>query len=82
MIGLVWIILSLATIVAIDQILLWAERRGWVYWRKTKGRRGGMGEVFSGVEASINPRAEYVQVAKRTKKRDDRSASDPPSVAS
>jgi hypothetical protein len=82
MTGLIWIIVSLAAIVAIDQLLLWAERRGWVYWRKTKGRRGGIDEVFSGVEASINPQAEHVQVAKRTKKREDRSAGDPPSIAS
>ena len=80
--GLIWIIVSAAAIVAADQLLLWAERRGWVYWRKTKGRRGGMGDVFSGVEASMNPRAEHVQVAKQTKRREDRSAGDPPSIAS
>jgi hypothetical protein len=80
--GWIGIIASIAALIAMDQVLLWAERRGWVYWRKTKGRRGGLGEVFSSVEASINPRAEYVQVAKQTKKREDRSAGDPPSIAS
>lgn len=80
--GWIWIIVSIGALVAVDQLLLWAERRGWVYWRKTKGRRGGLGDVFSGVEASINPRAEHVQVAKEAKKREDRSAGDPPSFAS
>lgn len=29
-----------AVVVAADRLLLAAEARGWVYWRRTKGRRG------------------------------------------
>ncbi|MES1156226.1 MAG: hypothetical protein ABUL73_00480 [Alphaproteobacteria bacterium] len=79
-------IFALAAVVlalfAIDQIALWAERRGWIYWRKTKGRRGGVGDVFLGVEAGLNPRADYVVQAKQAKKREDRGAGDPPELNS
>jgi len=67
---------------AIDQLALWAERRGWLYWRKTKRRGGGVGDVFLGVEGNLNPRAEYVAQAKQAKKREDRAAGDPPELNS
>ena len=78
----IWLAAGAAILVALDQLLLWAERKGWVYWRKTKGRRGGIGDAFFGVEASMNPRAEQALEAKQSKKREDRAASDPPSINS
>ena len=79
---LVWISTIVLAVIGLDQALLWAERQGWVYWRKTKGRRDGMGDVFLCVESSLNPRAENVLKAKETKRRDDRAAGDPPSLES
>ncbi|MGA4692486.1 Uncharacterised protein [Rhodococcus rhodochrous] len=46
----------IAVFVVIDRVGLWAERRGWVYWRKRRNGRGGdaggsvlgvMDELFS-----------------------------------
>jgi len=78
----VWLAGGAAILAALDQLLLWAERNGWVYWRKTKGRRGGIGDAFFRVQASVDPRAEQVLEAKQTKKREDRAAGDPPSINS
>lgn len=38
---IIWIVGLIAVAVAIDRLLLGMEARGWLYYRRTKGRRGG-----------------------------------------
>ncbi|MGW1323868.1 DUF6191 domain-containing protein [Streptomyces antibioticus] len=35
-----WILATALVLVLADQVLLWAERRGWIYWRR---RKAGVG---------------------------------------
>lgn len=38
---IIWIVGLIAVAVAIDRLLLAMEARGWLYYRRTRGRRGG-----------------------------------------
>lgn len=49
--------LGILALFAFDQVALWAERRGWIPYRKGKPGKGGIGAVIDGIESSINPAA-------------------------
>ena len=42
---------------AFDQIALWAERRGYIPYRKGRPGKGVLGAVVDGIESSLNPAA-------------------------
>ncbi len=52
-----WIGLGILALFAFDQIALWAERHGWIPYRKGKPGKGGIGAVIDGIESSLNPAA-------------------------
>jgi hypothetical protein len=47
---LYWVLASAVALVVTDRLALWAESRGWVYWRRTKpepsGGSGALGELI------------------------------------
>ena len=44
-----------------DQIGLWMERKGWVYWRHKKpSTRGGIGNSLQELNAILNPSVRHV----------------------
>jgi hypothetical protein len=49
--------LVILALFAFDQIALWAERRGYIPYRKGKPGKGGIGAVVDGIESSLNPAA-------------------------
>lgn len=38
-----WVLVVVAAAVLLDRLALWAEARGWIYWRRTKRSTGGGG---------------------------------------
>lgn len=48
------IILTITAVVAVlcamDRAALWAERRGWIYWRKCKSSANALGAVTLGLQ--------------------------------
>lgn len=52
---LVFAIAVVAVSVALDQLALWAERRGWMYWRKSEGGRDAGGGVFGVMDNLFDP---------------------------
>lgn len=59
-----------AALFAIDRLGLYAERRGWIYWRKVKPSSMG-GALTAGLAEAFQPnRVHYVQEQRREKKRD------------
>lgn len=77
-----WIVGIVAALWALDRLSLWAEAKGWIYYRKTKKRRGGMGDAFMDVSSIINPSASYVREAHEARKKVERreSGDDPPEL--
>jgi len=59
---LVKVVLSVAGLLGIDRLLLWMERRGWVYYRKSKGAgRGAVGYHMLEMSAVFDPGHKVVQ---------------------
>jgi hypothetical protein len=57
------VVLGAAALFALDRLFLWMERRGWVYWRKSK-RRGGGGDVLTGF-GFMDPGTQHLDEARR-----------------
>ena len=64
----------------LDRLLLWMERRGWVYWRKTKRTTGpGMGNALLEIQSLVEPAARHVLEIRREVKEESPQPGDPPS---
>ena len=62
----------------IDRLAIWAEDRGWIYWRRKKAQTGALGAALMELNTFTNPSAEHVVVAKDAKKLEERENDDPP----
>lgn len=76
-----WIISGIAATVliglAVDRLALWAETRGWIYWRRTKPR--GVGSLGY-LEPIFQPSMTHVleeETRERTEAEQDQSGEDP-----
>lgn len=75
---LIWVAAIGATLVAIDRLALWAEERGWIYWRRKKAVTTSLGAILSDLNTVTNPSAQHVVEAKQAKKLEERDNGDPP----
>jgi len=57
-----WILVGIAGLILLDQLGLWMERKGWVYYRKVKPK-GGIGDIFLGGNV-FDPGARHLQEAR------------------
>ncbi len=71
-----WILGIGIALFAFDRVALWAESRGWIYWRRKKAQTGAMSAVFAEMNVIANPSAEHVIVAKEGKKFEERESGD------
>ena len=63
-----------------DRLALWAEERGWIYWRRKKAQSTSIGAILSDLNAVTNPSAQHVVEAKQAKKLEERDNGDPPEI--
>ena len=56
----------------------WAERRGWIYYRKNPGSGGAFGNAFLEVQSIIEPSARHVLEERVKDDREDDENGDPP----
>ncbi|GAA2245435.1 MULTISPECIES: DUF6191 domain-containing protein [Kitasatospora] len=78
----IWAVAAVAGLLLLDQVLLWLERRGWIYWRK---RRAGIGAASTAglmdeLHAFLSPGRQHVAEEKerRLVLRDDDAESGEP----
>ncbi|MFI8976737.1 DUF6191 domain-containing protein [Nocardia asteroides] len=65
--GAVLSVVTFAVAVAgIDRLGLWAERRGWIYWRRTRGTGAGAG-MLSVVDEVVNPASRHTVEERESK---------------
>jgi hypothetical protein len=57
-----WILAGIAGLILLDQLLLWVEAKGLVYYRKVKSK-SSLADVFIGSNV-IDPGARYLQEAR------------------
>ena len=65
---LVWVVGGVVGLLLLDRLGLWAESRGWIYWRKRRGRSLGSG-VLGGMAEVFQPnQVHYVRELKRERR--------------
>ena len=64
---LVTAVAAIAALAAVDQLLLWMERRGWIYWRRRK--RDPRGALLGHIDNVFNPAHEHVVEQQETEER-------------
>jgi hypothetical protein len=66
----------------IDRVALWAEDRGWIYWRMKRAQSSAMSSILISLDVVTNPAAQHVVEAKQAKKLEERDNGDddPPRV--
>ena len=57
----------IAALTAVDQLFLWMERRGWIYWRRRK--RDPRGALLGPIDNVFNPAHEHVVEQQETEER-------------
>ena len=64
---LVTAVAAIAALAAVDQLFLWMERRGWIYWRRRKP--DPRGAVLGPIDNVFNPAHEHVTQQQETEER-------------
>ncbi len=54
-----WGLGAVVALLVLDRIALWAESRGWIYWRR-RSRGGGGGGVFADVYLLFQPSRQHI----------------------
>ncbi|WP_068154326.1 DUF6191 domain-containing protein [Rhodococcus phenolicus] len=76
----VWIALTVLIAVLADRAGLYAERRGWIYWRKRKPEGGGEFGEFGEFETLLSPSFRHIveeQQRQRTSRHEQGTGADP-----
>ncbi|MBI4911927.1 MAG: hypothetical protein HY823_04245 [Acidobacteria bacterium] len=68
-----WLLPAGAALYALHRLALWAEGRGWIYYRRARGG-GAMAGILQDIETHVQPRVEHVRQARErlTEGREDR----------
>ncbi|HUX08089.1 MAG TPA: hypothetical protein VMX35_12320 [Acidobacteriota bacterium] len=63
----------------LDHLLLWMERRGWIYYRRSKDAGGpGVGNAFLEVQSLLEPnKKELLEIRREEKSEQDDSGAPP-----
>ena len=75
------IVTVLAGLLALDRLLRWMERRGWIFYRERQPSGSGVANALGEFEAILNPAVREVVVARqeqRAQDEDDDDDGDPP----
>lgn len=78
----VWVAVAMVAIFGLDRLLLSMERRGWIFYRKTKGVRGRAMYHAQQLDSIFNPGMQHVQEAHVREEEDEDLSGDPPASGS
>jgi hypothetical protein len=73
-----WGLAIAAALVALDRLLLAAERRGWLYYRKERARPGGVGNAVLAAHALVEPQMRALVEQRAERPAESEAAGDPP----
>ena len=71
-----------AALIALDRAALWAEARGWIYWRRSKRKGSAAGSALLDIGAVFDPGTQHmvdVQEAEPTEETTEDELINPPS---
>lgn len=69
---------AVGALFVVDRLLLKAEEKGWIYWRRRKGSPGSVGSAALQVHQIIEPSKKYVLQAKEDQRPASDREADPP----
>jgi hypothetical protein len=75
-------VVLLILLIAFDQLALWAERRGWIYYRKKNASPGSLGSALLESHAILEPRVNEVVEASAEQVPEHDVGADPPESSS
>jgi hypothetical protein len=79
---LFWIGLAAAGAIVlwtVDRLALWAESRGWIYYRRTNRRTGAnLGDAFLEIQSMLEPDKRHLLEIRREEKSEQSETGDPP----
>lgn len=67
-------------LILVDRLLLAAEARGWIYWRRRKASTGTVGSALLEVQKLIEPGQRHVAEAREEEPSGAEEAGDPPTT--
>jgi hypothetical protein len=76
--NVLWVVGSVVGLFFLDRVLLWAEARGWIYYRVNKPGRGASTYHLFEWNAAFDPTMRQVQEEMVKEKKEEDEAGDPP----
>lgn len=73
-----WILGILFALYVVDRLLLAAEARGWIYWRRRKASPGTLGNAVASAHALLEPDRRHLVEERRAVKREEEDGEGPP----
>jgi hypothetical protein len=74
---LVWLAIAIVGLRAIDKLLLWAEGRGWIFYRRNKPTPGALGNAFLEIHGLIEQGKRVIVQEMKKAKHDESYSGDP-----
>ena len=75
---LIWGLVIVVALLALDRLLLWFESKGWIYYRRYKPRRGASTYHLMEMHSIFEPGFEEVIEAKVHEEEKEDESGDPP----
>ena len=76
--ALIWVVVIAVALVALHKGALWAERRGWIFYKHRKASPGTAGRAFLEVQSLLEPGKQYTVQSQRAEHADEEPQGDPP----
>jgi hypothetical protein len=67
-----------AVVYGLHRSAVWAERKGWIYYRKGRGSSGTLGSALLEVQSLLEPSKRHVVEERRRNAAEDEESGDPP----
>ena len=68
--------IAVLTLYVLDRLALWAERRGWIYYRNKHSSGGAIGNAFLELQAFLEPSKRHVVEERKKIRKDEEASSD------
>ena len=75
---ILWGIVIAAGLYSLHRLALWAEQRGWIYYRRSHGSSGTLGNAMLEVQAMIEPSKRHILEERVKESAEAQKSGDPP----
>jgi hypothetical protein len=77
--ALLWIVLIAVALSVLHYVALWAERRGWIFYKHRKASPGRVGSAFMEVQSLLQPGTRHAVESRLEDVAEEDESGDPPS---